>query len=153
MLRILRRKKFGTRLAELESRLHETKQSVESVRKMLERQDALIRQLHADSWNVNGIRSESIQGVVQIEASQLQQLIRQLNDDASAALAERFGHLHRLIEQNHADNWDADERRALSLADVVLLSMTPRIDSMRQELIALVGEKAVEVFRERSKED
>jgi len=156
--------RLNDRVDALETKLTETGRSVNAIRQMIERLDTLIRELHTDTWNVSAIRAETIQGVIQTEAHRIQELVRRLNDDehefvrrlnddGAAAATERHEHLFSLISKNHADTWDADEKRALSLADVVLLSMTPRIESMKQELMALIGEKAVEVFREQSHDE
>jgi hypothetical protein len=87
-------------------------------------------------------------GVIQRRLEALDNLIRDLHTDSWNANALRTEAIQKLITQNHADTWDADEKRALSLADVVLISIAPQIESLKRDLIALVGEKAVEVFRE-----
>lgn len=163
---------LSAKVATIETEMSETRRAVDAIRRNIERIDSLVRELHADAWNVNALRAEAIQNVVIAEANGIQRLVGQLNDDS--AYAAKFRHesaisiasqnhaslaalasqdhasLVALVSQNHADMWDADERRALSLADVVVLSMTPRIEAMKQDLLALVGEKAVEVFREQS---
>ena len=150
MRRRRRLNEIDTQISDVRSQLTETNKSVNALRKEISQLDALVRQLHADAWNVSGVRAEALQGVIQVEAHRIQELVRQLALDEELTSKERHAHLSALATQNHADMWDANERRALSLADVVLLSMSPKIEEMKQDLIALIGEKAVEVFRERS---
>lgn len=165
-------KSLTAKVATIESEVSETRRVVDAIRRKIEGLDSLVRELHADSWNVNALRAEAIQSVILAETARVQQLVIRLNDDSSQAAMGRhedlrtlLGQNHEglvglvsqnhkdlvgLVSQNHADMWDANERRALSLADVVVLSITPRIEAMKQDLLALVGEKAVEVFREQS---
>ncbi len=147
-----RKKRLEQRLSMLESQVSETAKTITSIRQSLAQLDALVRQLHADAWNVNALRAEALQNVIHVETSRVQDLVRMLNDDAATAAGARHDDLRSLISQNQADNWAADEKRALSLADVVLLSLDPAIEKMKQEILILVGEKAVEVFREQEHE-
>ena len=70
------------------------------------------------------------------------------------ALDELIRDLHtdswNLKTRLHADSWAAHDKRALSSAEAVALSLKPEILAMRDEVIAIIGEKAVEVFREAS---
>lgn len=123
---IARRRKRDAQVSEIHERVSALGANLNNVQRRLDAIDQLIRDLHTDSWNANALRSEA----VQVE-------IRRNSD-----------RLHQLISQNHSDMWEADEKRALSLADVVLISMVPQIDAIKRDLTALIGEKAVEVFRE-----
>lgn len=134
------------KVAKIETEMSETRRVLDAIHRKIEGLDSLVRQLHAESWNVNATRAEAIQNVIVAETARVQQLVGQLNDDVRL----RHEDLWALISQNHADMWNANELRALSLADVVVLSITPRIEAMKQDLLVLVGEKAVEVFREQS---
>ena len=93
-----------------------------------EKLDALADRLTDLERRVGGIRAD---------LQSLDQLLRQLHTDS-----------WNLAQQQHADMWAAQETRALNFAENVVLSMQPQLDSIRRELLALVGEKAVEVFRE-----
>ena len=85
---------------------------------------------------------------IQRRLEALDNLVRDLHTDSWNANALRTESVVELIKKNHADTWNADEKRALGLADVVLISLSSQVESIRQDLIALIGEKAVEVFRE-----
>lgn len=127
------RKLWGRSRRDLETlaaRIDEISQHLNAVSRKISDLDSLTRTLHTDSWNAAGLRAEA----------------------NSNELKLRFESLENLVRRNHTDNWEADEKRALSLADVVLLSLSPQLEAMRREVIALIGEKAVEVFREVSRE-
>lgn len=131
-----RRRQVEHQLSDIQTRIEALGLSVSSVQRRLETLDNLIRDLHTDSWNANALRTERLQDEIRNSAN----LTRELSDG-----------LIRRVMQNHADTWEADEKRALSLADVVLISIAPQIDAIKRDLIALVGEKAVEVFHEVSR--
>jgi hypothetical protein len=124
-----RSRRIDRQFSELSKSLGEISGSVSVIVRRVEALDALVRDLHTDAWNANALRTEAI----------------------NSEIAGRTDRLHALITQNHADTWEADEKRALGLADVVLLSIAPQIEAIKRELIALVGEKAVEVFHEESR--
>ncbi len=100
----IRRRRLRHTLRAVEDQLTVLSSRLEIVMAKQQALDALVRELHTDSWN--------------------------------------------LKTRMHSDMWAAQEKRALSLAEAVVLSVQPEIRAMRDELIALVGEKAVEVFRE-----
>ena len=121
-----RRRKIEKQLSEILDCVAELSNKCGAIQRRLEALDNLVRDLHTDSWNANALRTEAVQAEIQ----------------------SRTDRLHDLVTQNHADTWNADEKRALGLADVVLISLTSQVESIKQDLIALVGEKAVEVFHE-----
>jgi hypothetical protein len=125
----------------LVARVDEISQHLNAVSRKISDLDSLTRTLHTDSWNAAGLRAEAASNELKLRFESLDQLIRSLDHSQI-----------ELIRQNHADIWEADEKRALSLADVVLLSLSPQLEAMRREVIALIGEKAVEVFHEVSRE-
>jgi hypothetical protein len=140
------------RVSNLEMQLASLQNEVEVLRQVSENLISLVRENHRETLGLVRQSASSLESAVSIKVSDTQAFITQLNDDAADMARLHHQDLRTLATQNHADAWNADQLREQSLADAVLLSVTPRIEAMKREILALVGEKAVEVFRAQSNE-
>jgi hypothetical protein len=136
----------------LELQIVSLQNEVERLRQISETLANAMHENHREILVLAHDRALSIERSVSIESTDTRALLTRLDDDAAKMARAHHEDLRTLAAQNHADAWNADELRAQSLAEVVLLSISPRIEAMKREVLALVGEKAVEVFRAQSNE-
>jgi hypothetical protein len=125
---------------------------VETLRQISETLANTVYENHREILALVHDRALSVERLFSTESTDTRALMTKLYDDVTKVARAHHEDLRTLAAQNHADAWNADELRAQSLAEVVLLSIYPRIEAMKQEILALVGEKAVEVFRAQSNE-
>lgn len=125
-------------MAQLHGRVTEISEKFKELLSQVEAVEELVRRLCTDNAEAFKLQADLICSKVQSS--------QDFSHDLYAELRGR-------MMQNHADAWSADEKRAQSLAEVVLISLSPQIERMKDDLMALVGEKAVEVFRGDSQRD
>lgn len=154
---------LDVRVSDIKNDIDDLEQGIASLQSTLVNLESVVRELHSQALSAVASQSSATRDLVALEMKNSHSLVVKLNDDAADMARKRHEDLrelasqnhadmHRLVSQNHADSWEADERRALSLGDAVLISIDPKIESLKREVIALVGEKAIEVFRKQSNE-